>query len=300
MVTLEDIDPILLLPLLKDGRTRIAPTPSGYLHAGNAVNFLIISKIAKATGSKVFLRIDDLDTERVRPEYIEDIFRSLEWLGIEWDSGPSGPDEHWTRWSQRFRLGRYAQLADALRERGLVYGCTCTRSQLREHTTSGIYPGTCRTEGYYLDDPDSVWRLLVPEPTMVEVVGMNGRREVIDLATVMGDPVIQQRRQGNEMGKVAFQIASLADDVDHGITWIVRGADLMPSTACQLHIARSLGLEQFAKVQFLHHRLEMDVAGRKLSKSEGATSLKAMREAGYDPKALERKAGIIMAENINP
>jgi hypothetical protein len=93
------------------GITRLAPTPSGYLHAGNAINFLITARLAQESGSRVLLRIDDLDQERVRPEYVEDVFRSLEWLGIHWDDGPSGPEELYSTWSQQLRTARYLTLA---------------------------------------------------------------------------------------------------------------------------------------------------------------------------------------------
>ncbi|HQV53664.1 MAG: hypothetical protein IPF95_01095 [Flavobacteriales bacterium] len=286
--------------LPRGGRTRIAPTPSGYLHAGNAINFLITSKLAQVLGSSIHLRIDDLDAERVRTEYVEDIFRSLDWLGIEWQSGPTGPDDHLMNWSQQMRLERYGLMAKELRSTGLVYGCTCTRSQLQEHNAEGRYPGTCRSVGHSLEALENTWRLHVMDPTMIEINGLNGRTELVDLVSVMGDPVIRQRSVGNEMPRVAYQLASLADDLDQGITWIVRGKDLLASTACQLHIADLLGLEQFEQVRFLHHRLEMDDEGRKLSKSDGATSLKAMRKAGVSPQVFERKADMVIREFFSP
>lgn len=280
-------------------RTRIAPTPSGYLHAGNAINFLVTSKLAQRSGSSIHLRIDDLDAERVRPEYVEDIFHTLDWLGIEWQSGPTGPDDHYLNWSQHYRAERYQLLADELRSTGLVYGCVCTRSQLREHHTEGKYPGTCRSVGHSLDDPKNNWRLRIVAPAIIEINQLNGKVELVDLVSAMGDPVIRQHAVGNEMTRVSYQVASLADDLDYGITWIARGKDLLPSTACQLHIADLLGLEQFQQVQFLHHTLENDASGRKLSKSDGATSVKAMRDVGMSPEALERQADVIISEFLN-
>ena len=280
-------------------RTRIAPTPSGYLHAGNAMNFLVTSKLAQLFGSSIHLRIDDLDAERVRPEYVEDIFQTLDWLGIEWQSGPTGPDDHFLNWSQHYRAERYQGLVEDLRSTGLVYGCVCTRSQLREHDTNGNYPGTCRSAGHSLTDPKNNWRLRIVAQAIIEINQLNGKTELVDLISAMGDPVIRQRSVGNEMPRISYQLASLADDLDNGITWIARGKDLIASTACQLHIADLLGLEQFQHVRFFHHTLEIDTSGRKLSKSDGATSLKAMREAGVSPEALERKADVVIAEFLS-
>jgi glutamyl-tRNA synthetase len=108
-------------------RTRIAPTPSGFLHAGNAVNFLITHELARAARGTLLLRIDDLDAERARPEYLDDIFRSLEWLGIDWDEGPTGPEDFLRNWSQRSRIERYSELLLGLRKGGHLYACECSR-----------------------------------------------------------------------------------------------------------------------------------------------------------------------------
>jgi len=267
------------------GRTRLAPTPSGYLHAGNAINFLITARLAQATGARVLLRIDDLDAERMRPEYVEDIFRSLEWLGIAWDEGPSGPENFLQKWSQQLRLARYHELADALRPQGVLYACDCSRSKLRTEAIKGRYAGTCRTRGLDLDGPDRAWRLDLGAELPVQVPSCIGASTEVDLARSMGDPILRQRN-----GRPAYQLASLADDVDFATTFIVRGMDLLPSSACQLHCAELLGFKSFQQVCFVHHALVNDDAGNKLSKSAGASSLKAMREAGLDPGALHAQA----------
>jgi glutamyl/glutaminyl-tRNA synthetase len=267
------------------GITRLAPTPSGYLHAGNAINFLITARLAQESGSRVLLRIDDLDQERVRPEYVEDVFRSLEWLGIHWDDGPSGPEELYSTWSQQLRTARYLTLADELRVLGLCYGCTCSRSLLRSMAPDGRYPGTCRHRKLDLDAPDTAWRLDLGDPATVQVPELWGRIRSVSGAEMSGDPVIRQRN-----GRPAYQLASLADDEDHRITFIVRGADLIPSTACQLLLAQHLGLSGFRQVRFLHHPLVVDHGGDKLSKSAGAASLKAMREAGATAEGLRSQA----------
>jgi len=275
------------------GRTRIAPTPSGFLHAGNAINFLLAARLAGATGATLLLRIDDLDAPRVRPEYVEDIFRSLEWLGIAWDEGPSGPEDLAANWSQRLRLPRYHTLLAALREKGVLYACDCSRSVLRQASLDGRYPGTCRDRGLPLDTPDRAWRLRVPDDAAIAIPPLIGSERMVRLADAMGDPVLRQRD-----GMPAYQIASLADDVDHGITFIVRGEDLLISSACQLHLASLPGLEGFLRTRFLHHPLLLGEDGHKLSKSDGASSLKAMREAGRSPDALHRQADRLLEDLV--
>lgn len=237
------------------------------------------------------LRIDDLDAERARPEYLEDIFYSLEWLGIGWDDGPSGPADFLERWSQQRRVARYQQLADALRAQGVLYACECSRSKLRELAPDGRYPGTCRGRGLDMDGADVAWRLDLGDTLPIRVPSCYGHSPELDLVSAMGDPILRQRN-----GRPAYQLASLADDVDFATTFVVRGMDLLPSSACQLHCATLLGLQHFHQCCFVHHELLHDNAGNKLSKSAGATSLKAMREAGLDASTLHAQADRMLAQ----
>lgn len=261
-------------------RTRLAPTPSGFLHAGNGVNFLVAWKLARRHDGHVLLRIDDLDAERVRPEYIEDIFRSLEWLGIEPDEGPSGPEDLRRHWSQHLRLENAQRYARLLRDEGHLFACTCTRTQLAACT--------CRNTGPDLDAPGVTWRLRTdPDARIAFACWPEGTR-IVPLGAI-ADPVLVQRG-----GRPAYQLASLADDVEWNIDLIVRGEDLLPSTACQVHLARTLELGVFANARFVHHALMLDAAGNKLSKSEGAASLKMMRENGSDPWPLHEAAERIL------
>jgi len=260
-------------------KTRIAPTPSGFLHAGNAFNFLVTDRLAKATGSRLVLRIDDLDAGRTRPEYIEDVFRSLQWLGIRVDEGPSGPDDFHANWTQHLRMPRYLGATEALLSRGALYPCSCSRPQL-ETLSRADHP--CRTQPIGAVPRGTPWRLRIPEPCLVPVMELDGTTKQLDLATQMPDPTILQR----DTGRPAYQIASLCDDLEMDITFIVRGADLQPSTACQAYLARLLGQEAFASIRFHHHPLALGADGAKLSKSAGSASLKAMRESGASPEAL--------------
>ncbi len=128
--------------------TRIAPTPSGYLHAGNGAAFILAWKLAREAGGKILLRIDDLDAERVRPEYVEDIFETLHWLGVEWDEGPRNTDELQSTWSQHLRMARYQELVEQLREGGHLYACSCSRKDKHDRTGTLIMMATAAHWGY--------------------------------------------------------------------------------------------------------------------------------------------------------
>src|SRR5687768_9291602 len=120
-------------------KTRIAPTPSGYLHLGNALSMLVTAEFAKRYGCSILLRIDDIDQQRIRKEYIEDIFDTLKFLGIKWEEGPQTYEDYTNNFSQIKRLDIYNSALEQLKNSGRVFACTCSRSDLRD----GIYPGTC-------------------------------------------------------------------------------------------------------------------------------------------------------------
>lgn len=260
-------------------KTRIAPTPSGFLHAGNAFNFLVTDRLAKGMGARLVLRIDDLDAERVRPEYVEDVFRSLEWLGVRVDEGPSGPQALHASWSQQLRIPRYNVAVEQLRTADALYPCSCSRTHMEPLSRAGH---DCRIRPMHNAPRGTPWRLRIPEPGMVPVTALDDQVEWMDLPSLMPDPVIVQRASE----RPAYQIASSVDDLEMGITFIVRGEDLRPSTACQAFMARILEKEAFGAIRFHHHPLLRDTDGAKLSKSAGSTSLRAMRESGQDPGAL--------------
>lgn len=263
-------------------QTRIAPTPSGYLHAGNAINFLITAEVARECGASIRLRIDDLDVERMRPQYIDDIFASLRWLGIDWSFGPRDRQEHDRAWSQQLRLGRYHEALSLLKEQGDLYACTCSRAMQKQLRCE------CRSKQLDFHSPEAVWRLHLPVDALVQLMPLFGEPRWLSPAQHMPDPVVRQRIGLG--GRPAYQIASLVDDEEHGITHIVRGVDLLPSTLCQLYLADRLGIAGFQQVRFVHHPLITDAQGGKLSKSEGASSLRAMRKAGQTADALRERA----------
>ncbi|MEO8066527.1 MAG: glutamate--tRNA ligase family protein [Flavobacteriales bacterium] len=271
-------------------RTRIAPTPSGYLHEGNAINFSAIWQLAQAHGGHILLRIDDLDAERTRPAYVEDIFRTLDRLGIAWHEGPSGPDDFHREWSQHLRMDLYHEVLERLRKLHLIYACHCSRSDVAAHSPDGRYPGTCRALGKPLTDDTSAWRLNLAGVGEVGFLELGEGRRSVALGAVMGDPVVRTRANGKAAPRPSYQIASLVDDVHFGINTIVRGIDLLPSTACQMHIADVLHVGEFHAASFLHHALSTDANGRKLSKSAGDGSPGPLSGKGLSTAAIHAAA----------
>ncbi|OQX19782.1 MAG: hypothetical protein BWK76_03490 [Desulfobulbaceae bacterium A2] len=264
-------------------RSRLAPTPSGLLHLGNGVNFVLTWLLVRRGGGSLRLRIDDGDCTRSRPAYVEDIFYQLDWLGLDWDEGPQGVDDFFARFSQRLRQERYLALRDELARRELLYCCTCSRRRIRDQVGDGPYPGTCRDRGA-VPAPDRAWRARVPADCRIGV----GEREV-ELMRELGDFVVWRRDD-----LPAYQLASLADDIDDRITLVVRGEDLLTSTAAQLFLAAQLDERGFAAAEFLHHPLLSCPLGKKLSKSHGALSLAAMRQAGVGPATVYREAARLL------
>lgn len=260
--------------------TRIAPTPSGYLHKGNAYNFLLAQQLVKENGGTLRLRIDDSDTVRSKPEYLQDIFDCLHWLRIEWHKGPQTVKEQLENYNQQLRLPRYHQLIEELIATNKVYACNCSRKEILTHH-NGHYPGTCRHKNTRLHQPDMALRLLVPEGTTIHIKDKLKGDVHIDISQTLGDFVIRRRD-----GLPAFHTVSLVDDTDFGVNTVVRGEDLLESTAAQLYMARLLGLDTFNQIQFYHHPLFRDEQGNKLSKSAGSLSLKWMRENGIQAKDI--------------
>jgi glutamyl/glutaminyl-tRNA synthetase len=261
-------------------RTRFAPTPSGYLHLGNAWSFVLTWLAARSQGGTVRLRIDDLDGARFREEYLDDIFESLHWLGLDWDAGPRDAADFKAAHSQRLRTARYEAAVEALRAGGRTYACACSREQLKLAGEGPVYPGTCRELG--LEGSGNALRYRMPGGSARARDPEGGAFE-LHPARDLGDFVLRRRD-----GAPSYQIASLADDEDAGINFIVRGLDLLPSTGAQLSLAASLGLEGFPQARFWHHALLLDDAGHKLSKSQGAESLRVLRARLDSPAPVYR------------
>jgi len=252
------------------------------------VNFVITAALTRALGGELRLRIDDLDTERVRPEYIADIFATLDWLGIAWDKGPRTIGEA-GEFSQQKRVELYIRLTEQLIATGQVYACTCTRSELLRRTGSFVYDGHCRQARHSLGG-ETVLRFVLPETPVTVTDALRGALS-IDLSAQSGDPVIRRRD-----GLPAYHIASLADDLDFQVNRIVRGEDLLASTATQLALAQALGdaAKSFRETKFLHHALITGIGGTKLSKSQGDSPLRELRQHGGTAAFVYREAAALL------
>jgi glutamyl-tRNA synthetase len=251
--------------------TRFAPTPSGFLHLGNLYNLLLVEQLARQLDAELVLRVDDLDRSRYRRKYAEDIFRMMRWLGVDWDAGPRSVAELERTYSQNLRLDTYGRALERLRPH--VFACRCSRSKVSAVTVDGGYAGTCRNADIPLDAPDVAWRFRLDGPPDVR------------------DPVVRKKD-----GRPAYHIASVVDDVDLGITHVVRGEDLRASTRIQQALARALestpsltpdqgpDFSAFARIAFVHHPLLTAREDAKISKSAGRRAQSLLVTSGFTPE----------------
>lgn len=254
--------------------SRIAPTPSGYLHIGNAANFLVTWLAVRLRGGTLHLRIDDLDRDRCKPVYIDDVFKTLEWLGIEPDFGPSGTEDFLRNHSQTLRYDIYKAALMQMRENGAhLYACTCSRKML---ASKPLYPGTCRHANHELVPRESAMRIAVPEQTEIAFGS-----ETVALDRVMGDFVVWRRDD-----IPAYQLVSVIEDKRLGVNLIVRGIDLLHSSAAQRFLAPFLKADTFERATFVHHDLLLRPDGSKFSKSDADYSLRDLRASLGDRAAL--------------
>jgi glutamyl-tRNA synthetase len=258
------------------GITRLAPSPTGALHLGNARTFVINALLARRQGWRVLMRMEDLDGPRVKPGADETALADLLWLGLAWEK----PIVY-----QSARHERYREALDWLVQAGWAYPCICTRKDV-EHAASApaaedgsvSYPGSCR--GRFPDAEAALaasgrpcaWRIRVPDEPIDFGDGFSGPQRV-DLARRGGDFVIFRRE-----GLAAYQLAVVLDDHTAGVDAIVRGDDLLESAARQLHLYRVLGL--VARPRYWHLPLVIGPDGRKLAKRHGDTRLEHYRRKG--------------------
>lgn len=275
-----------MLPAGSFHKTRLAPTPSGYLHLGNVFSFAITAALAKRSKAGILLRIDDMDRDRANPDYLRDIFDSLRFLNIPWTEGPADLETFEERYSQRHRAGLYQQALDKLRERGLLYACGCSRAKILQNSSNGAYPGACKRKGIPLNTPGVTWRLDTDLAACIQVKTLTGGSVQAGLPEEMRDPVIRKKD-----GFPAYQLCSVIDDLHFGIDLIVRGQDLWPSTLVQIYIASLLEEPTFSGISFYHHPLLLDDQHRKLSKSAGDTSLYFLRRQGLSAEEIYTRLG---------
>ncbi len=260
-------------------KTRIAPTPSGYLHLGNALSFITTAKLARQTGAKLLLRIDDIDKQRVTDAYLQDVFDTLGFLQIRCDEGPRDVSEVKSEWSQYCRLNLYSNMLERLKQQDAVYACNCSRTAIADCN--------CIELKIPLDQPNVNWRLRTDDKRRISIKTLD--KGIVDarLSTDMKDFVVRKKD-----GYPAYQLTSVADDLHFDVDLVVRGEDLWHSTIAQVYLADVLGYDDFKNITFHHHTLLMDKDGAKLSKSAGATSIKYLRENGYTLEPIYNKLTI--------
>jgi glutamyl/glutaminyl-tRNA synthetase len=269
---------------VRNWKTRIAPTPSGYLHLGNVYSFSVTAAFAHVTGAQTLLRIDDLDTKRVRDEYIADIFQTLDYLKIPFSGGPRNGPEFIDAFSQLTRLHLYNDALQKLADQGVLFACTCSRMELARLGGAG-YNGTCRTKNIPLDTKGACWRIVTDDDTPLVLHSPAGNEE-LTLPVEMKDFIVRKKD-----GSPAYQLSSLIDDTFYGIDLVIRGQDLLSSTLAQLYLARSLDLGKFGETVFYHHKLLCTPSGDKLSKSAGDTSVHLLRKNGATPETVYNLVG---------
>ncbi len=261
--------------------TRFAPSPTGRLHLGHAYNAVLAAARARSSGGGWRLRIEDLDQTRSRHEFVDGIYEDLRWLGLEWDDPVV---------VQSQRTDAYADALEQLTSRGLAYACFCTRSDIAQSLTAPhgdaatSYPGTCR---HRPDDPEAratmphCWRL--NSVMALEIAGPlswreAGGKEFISEASQIGDAILARKD-----APASYHLACVVDDSASGVTLVVRGLDLRPSTPVQRLLQTLLGLPE---PEYLHHPLVGHGDGRRLAKRDSAPTLAAMRENETDGRKL--------------
>jgi len=260
-------------------RGRLAPSPTGYLHLGHARTFWTAQQRARERGGAVVLRNENLDRDRCKPEFVAAMFEDMRWFGFEWAEGPDvgGP---FAPYNQSGRMPLYRATLQRLIELGAVYPCTCSRKDIQSAVTAphaaddeAIYPGTCRQnrKSEFINRKSS-WRFRVPGGETIAFVDGNLGPQLFVAGKDFGDFVVWRPDD-----VPAYQLACVTDDAAMQITEVVRGADLLVSTARQLLLYRVLGLTAPA---FFHCPLMTDEHGVRLAKRHDALSLRQLREQG--------------------
>ena len=286
-------------------RGRLAPSPTGLLHLGHARTFWIAQQRSEARGGTLVLRNEDLDQARSRAEFATAMIEDLRWFGLRWQEGPDGGGTSGP-YAQSERQTFYASALQKLHASGLIYPCTCSRQDVQQSLLAPhpgdeepIYPGTCRRRTGSLapilaNSPRSPvhnppaapsqsrinWRFRVPDGETVAFSDHGQGPQSFLAGRDFGDFVVWRHD-----GIPSYQLAVVVDDAAMRITEVVRGADLLLSTARQILLYRALGLHEPA---FFHCPLMTDKSGVRLAKRHDALSLRALRESGASPESLRR------------
>jgi glutamyl/glutaminyl-tRNA synthetase len=269
-------------------RGRLAPSPTGLLHLGHARTFLIASE--RSIAGTLILRNEDLDPDRCRAEFVSAMFEDLRWLGISWAEGPDCGGA-FAPYSQSERRDFYLHAWQQIRNSGFIYPCTCSRKELALAASAPndddepIYPGNCRTRtgAATFDHPAGVnWRFRAPDEEVIEFDDLNLGPQRYVAGRDFGDFLIWRRDD-----VPSYQLAVVVDDSAMQISEVVRGEDLLKSTARQLLIYRALGLKP---PQFYHCNLVRDDSGMRLAKRHDPLSIRRLRENGMSTEQVRTMA----------
>lgn len=268
-------------------RGRLAPSPTGYLHVGHARTFWIAFERARAADGTLILRSEDLDRQRSRAQYEKSMLEDLHWLGIRWSEGPDVGGAC-APYAQSERRDFYLDAWRKLRDMDSIYPCTCSRKDVAQSITAPndtddepLYSGRCRTRKDAADfaEPAGVhWRFRVPEGRVITFDDRHLGPQKWVAGQDFGDFIVWRRDD-----IPAYQLAVVVDDAAMRITEVVRGADLLKSTARQFLLFEALGL---TAPSFYHCDLVRDAQGIRLAKRHDALSIRSLREAGYSPQQV--------------
>jgi glutamyl-tRNA synthetase len=286
-------------------RGRLAPSPTGLLHVGHARTFWIAAQRAAEHGGQLILRNEDLDAQRCRAEFAEAMIEDLRWLGIQWSEGPDCGGE-FGPYTQSERRAHYLEAWRTLRDQGMIYPCSCSRKDVAQAAGAPndgddepVYSGRCRTLGTGAarlrlrgtaeaavstwsvsgDLPaGGNWRFRVPDGEDICFTDLHLGPQIMVAGRDFGDFIVWRRDD-----VPAYQLAVVVDDAAMQITEVVRGADLLKSTARQILLFRALGLNP---PDFCHCDLVRDAAGVRLAKRHDALSIRKLREQGWTPEQV--------------
>lgn len=256
-------------------RGRFAPSPTGRLHLGNLRTALLGWLWARAEGGEFLLRVEDLDPERSKREFTDGIFEDLEWLGLEWD-GPV--------WRQSERAEVYAEALERLVAARRAYRCWCSRAEVARAASAPhvgeerpVYPGTCRGGAEARPGRSPSWRFVV-EPGVERFHDELHGDCSQDVAREVGDFIIRRVD-----GVASYQLAVVVDDALSGVTHVLRGEDLLSSTARQRQLQRALG---YPAPRYAHVPLLLQADGKRLAKRDGASTVAGLRALGWSPERV--------------
>jgi glutamyl-tRNA synthetase len=267
-------------------RGRLAPSPTGYLHLGHARTFWVAQQRAKQNGGELILRNEDLDSTRFKMEFVSAMLEDLRWFGFEWSEGPDIGGK-FAPYNQSERMRFYRAALENLRTGNFIYPCTCSRKDIQAATHAPhandddepIYPGTCRSNRKSeIANQKFSWRFRVPDGETISFADGNFGEQKFVAGKDFGDFVVWR---GDDVP--AYQLACVVDDAAMEISEVVRGADLLVSTARQILLYRALG---FALPDFFHCALMLDENGERLAKRHDTLSLRTLRGQGKTPESL--------------